>query len=220
MSPPSSSPLPLDVRYDDVLSVLGYLYRGEVSVARANLESFLTLAGNLGVTGFSPASTSPWVLPLTKPPYLMNIVVPVPAQYQASPPTSVPRVLRYEYGWPAVTYSAVDDEDQYNAVPTVSPGCATSPLLHGTTGEDPSPRDSGLCEQPRDPVLPHEARPCDARRGILDADSYDHLMTLENIIRITNYEQVLKNINYNYLKHILNYFQNQTFMLETINYGI
>ena len=80
--------------------------------------SFLTLAGHLGVPGFTPALASLWTLP-SKPPYLMDLVIPVPTQYQASPTFSVPGVCRY--GSTDVTYSAVDDEDQHDSVPTVSP---------------------------------------------------------------------------------------------------
>jgi hypothetical protein len=175
---PGYSP-PAGVKYNTFLSVLNYVYHGEVHVAQKELESFIALAGIVGVLGFTSATASPWVLPSPKPPYLMDIVVPVPPQYRASPQTlPAPQVLRYEYEWPDVTYDVADDKDQYDAVPTVSPGCSTSPPLHSSTREALSPHTHALCERPRDAVLPHEARPCDARRGVLDAASYDHHMKL------------------------------------------
>jgi hypothetical protein len=139
---PGYSP-PAGVKYNTLLSVLNYVYHGEVHVAREELETFIALAGIVGVPGFTSATASPWVLPSPKPPYLMDIVVPVPPQFpgccccvaQPGRP-ALPRD-------PAVTNGAVDDEDQCNAVPTVGPGCATNPLLHGTTGEAPGPRGFG-----------------------------------------------------------------------------
>jgi hypothetical protein len=54
------------------------MYHGEVQVAEENLQSFLHLAGKLGVAGFTPAIGKLPYPTLPKPPYLMDIVVPVP----------------------------------------------------------------------------------------------------------------------------------------------
>ena len=58
--PPQYQASPLQgVKYNDLLSVLNFVYHGEVHVAQKELKSFLTLAGKLGVTGFTPATTKP-----------------------------------------------------------------------------------------------------------------------------------------------------------------
>jgi hypothetical protein len=84
--PPQYQASPLrGVKYDDLLSVLNFMHHEEVHVAQEELQSFLTLAGKLGVTGFTPAVTElPYptlprpYLALPKPPYLMDMDVPVP----------------------------------------------------------------------------------------------------------------------------------------------
>jgi hypothetical protein len=76
---------------------LNFMQHGGFHVAQKELKSFLTLAGKLGVTGFTPAITElPYpTLPrpyptLPKPPYLMDIDVPVPRDCRCGGATSLP----------------------------------------------------------------------------------------------------------------------------------
>ena len=57
--PQYQAPPPKGAKYNDLLSVLNFMYHGEVHVAQKELKSFLTLAGKLGVIGFTPAITKP-----------------------------------------------------------------------------------------------------------------------------------------------------------------
>jgi hypothetical protein len=112
---PSYSP-----KYNDLLSVLNFMYHGEVHVAQKELESFLTLAGTLGVidvtttTTTRPPHPSPVATRPPKPPYLMDIIVPVPPQYRAPTTTTRP-----SYPSPATTV--------YSHGIQHCPGCCCTP---------------------------------------------------------------------------------------------
>jgi len=75
------------VRYSDMLSVLNFMYHGEVNVAQEELNSFLSVAEDLKVKGLTqngPSTGDP--PPARKPVVAQTPAAPVKKSYQQPPP--------------------------------------------------------------------------------------------------------------------------------------
>ena len=166
-TPPDTieSPYPSPT-YVVLLSVLNFMYHGEVRVAQKELESFLALAGALGVIDFTPTTTTTLPYPSLasappatrppKPPYLMDIIVPVPPQYQALPTTTRPTYPTLNYSSLPYLASAPEGYPSPATLPTSTatqdrsceiqhcPGCCCSPASRPPSTPPATARRPGL----------------------------------------------------------------------------
>ena len=102
--PPQYQASPLKgVQYNDLLSVLNFVYHGEVHVAQKELKSFLTLAGKLGVIGFTPSITKPYQA-ITKPSY-PSLASAKPVGFAS--PWVLPSPATTELPYPTLPYLAL-----------------------------------------------------------------------------------------------------------------
>jgi len=110
------------VKYEELLSVLNFMYMGEVNVAKEELHSFLTVAEDLKVKGLTQNKQITAQSKISQPPQdKPELVHRQPDSYPSSTPPppvpkhshvvpSTPTVMKKSL--PAQSYSEVDDEMQ------------------------------------------------------------------------------------------------------------
>eukprot|EP00092_Neocalanus_flemingeri_P105522 GFUD01135280.1.p1 GENE.GFUD01135280.1~~GFUD01135280.1.p1 ORF type:complete len:362 (-),score=79.29 GFUD01135280.1:169-1254(-) len=114
------------VKYKELLSVLNFMYMGEVNVAQEELNSFLAVAEDLRVKGLTqnnsssdtaavaaskPKQEPPKIIPRPRDPPERD-PVPPPKRPRPTPPVNAPA--------PAQSYPAYDDDDIQEVVPVKS----------------------------------------------------------------------------------------------------
>ena len=114
------------VKYSDLVSVLNFMYHGEVNVAQEELNSFLAVAEDLKVKGLTQNNSSGSSSKPTPPPS-----APRPNPVQAAPPPKRPRPLepspRPPPPRPQASYRHQEDDDIQEVM---SPMVKSEPVQH------------------------------------------------------------------------------------------
>jgi len=110
------------VKYKELLSVLNFMYMGEVNVAQEELNSFLAVAEDLRVKGLTQNNSSSDAKPKSEPPKISR--PPPPREPQERDPVPPPKRPRPTPPAPTIappqSYHHDDDDDIQEVVPVKS----------------------------------------------------------------------------------------------------
>jgi len=110
------------VKYKELLSVLNFMYMGEVNVAQEELNSFLAVAEDLRVKGLTQNNSSSDSKPKSEPPKINRPPPPrEPQERDPLPPPKRPRPTPPSVSTPQQqSYQQEDDDDIQEVVPVKS----------------------------------------------------------------------------------------------------
>jgi len=108
------------VKYKELLSVLNFMYMGEVNVAQEELNSFLAVAEDLRVKGLTQNNSSSDAKPKSEPPKISRPPPPrEPQERDPVPPPKRPRPAP-TIAAPQQSYHQEEDDDIQEVVPVKS----------------------------------------------------------------------------------------------------
>jgi len=109
------------VKYKELLSVLNFMYMGEVNVAQEELNSFLAVAEDLRVKGLTQNNSSSEAKPKSEPPKISRPPPPrEPQERDPVPPPKRPRPTPPTIAVSQQSYHQEDDDDIQEVVPVKS----------------------------------------------------------------------------------------------------
>merc|ERR1711936_536496 len=109
------------VKYKELLSVLNFMYMGEVNVAQEELNSFLAVAEDLRVKGLTQNNSSSDGKPKSEPPKISRPPPPrEPQERDPVPPPKRPRPSPVPSITPQQSYQNEEDDDIQEVVPVKS----------------------------------------------------------------------------------------------------
>jgi len=105
------------VKYKELLSVLNFMYMGEVNVAQEELNSFLAVAEDLRVKGLTQNNSSSDSKPKSEPPKISRPPPPrEPQERDAIPPPKRPRPTPPTISTPQPSFHHQEDDDDIQEV--------------------------------------------------------------------------------------------------------
>jgi len=152
------------VKYKELLSVLNFMYMGEVNVAQEELNSFLAVAEDLRVKGLTQNNSSSDSGAASKPKQEPPRIVPRPREPPERDPVPPPKRPRpasvaAPSPSPAQNYQTYDDDDIQEVVPVKSeprdPAPAPAPMaVHHTPMDNSHPVSQYEVVQQQQPAPP------------------------------------------------------------------
>jgi len=143
------------VKYKELLSVLNFMYMGEVNVAQEELNSFLAVAEDLRVKGLTQNNSSSEAKPKSEPPKISRPPPPrEPQERDPVPPPKRPRPAPQVVA-PQQSYHQEEDDDIQEVVPVKSEPRDPVPMPSTPMTTAMAPVDNSISHYQTEQVVTH-----------------------------------------------------------------